>query len=164
MAYDMHDMAVMNRINRYIDQANATMPKATVAEKLTWCWSANIAERETDSTDTVGRDADYYFAARHMIAADSSRFAKLGTYAIGTVATGVYIGLKTATMLLGIDRVMRTDPDKPNADPGGFVWEQIGSSDGFRDSGAMVAPVIRHLPAPALTADDIAQTATTVGP
>jgi len=153
MAYDMHDLAVMARINRYIDMANRTMPKATVAEKLEWCWAENIRERESDSTDTVGRDADYYFAARHMIAKDSSKFAKVGTYAIGTVATGVYIGLKFGTMLMGMDKIMRTDADKPNADPGGFGWEQLGSLDGYRDSGAAVAPAIPHMPAADMPTD-----------
>lgn len=146
MACDAHDIAVMDRINRYIDQANATMPDATVAEKLDWCWSANIKERESNSTDTVGRDADYYFAARHVIAADSSKFAKYAHHAGGTVATLAYIGLKAVTQGVGADKIMRTDPDKPNAPPGGFFWEQRGASDGLRDSGSVKGAVIRYMP------------------
>ncbi|MFC3174526.1 hypothetical protein ACFOD9_09695 [Novosphingobium bradum] len=151
MPYDAHDQAVMDRINRYIDAANAQFPDRTVAEKLEWCWSQNIKERESDSRNTVGRDADYYFASRHVIAADSSAFAKAAHYAGGFVATVGYIDLKLITTIPGVDRIpgvdtlMRTDPDKPNAPPGGLEWELRGANDGFRDTGANRTDVIRHL-------------------
>lgn len=143
--YDSHDRAVAERINGYISQANTTLKKASVAEKLEWCWAKNIHDRESDSTDPVGRDADYYFAARHVIAADSSQFTKFGHAAIGTAATVIYNGLKVATAALGVEKVMRTDRDKPNSPPGGLVWEIRGAKDGFADTGGSVNVVRPHL-------------------
>ena len=144
--YDAHDRTVMDRINRHIARVNATMPKATIAEKLERAWAANIKEREdTDSTDEVGRDADYYFAARHTIAADKSAFLKFRDAAIGGVACPTYNGLKILTDMLGIGSVMRTDKDKPNALPGGCEWMGLGADDAMLDRGEDVAAVLPHV-------------------
>lgn len=144
--YDEHDRAVMKRINEFIAAANRKMPKATVAEKLDAAWSANIKKREEDSTDTVGRDADYYFAARHEIAKDKSKFLQYGKAALGVAAWGVYAALKVGSDAVGHPEWMRTDPDKPNAPVGGFVWMNRGSADAFQDPGDAVADVRLHTP------------------
>jgi hypothetical protein len=47
-----------------------------------------------------------------------------------------------------VEKVMRTDPDKPNAPPGGFAWENRGANDGIADRGQDVANVLLHIPAP----------------
>src|SRR4051794_6918696 len=98
--YDEHDRSVMERINGIIAEANAKFPKQTIAEKLDWAWSENIRRREEDPTDTVGRDADYYFAARHIIAADKSMFGKVGHAAVGVVAWPVYAMVKIGASAL----------------------------------------------------------------
>ena len=145
---------VMERINRYIKQANAKYPKETIAFKLEWCWSQNIAERESSATaskDTVGRDADYYFAARHTIAADKSLSSKYFHRAVGPVATVVYTGLKVvdkASQQVGFPPFMRSNPKLPNAPPGGLTWEERGADDGMLDHGQAVAPVLVHSPKP----------------
>lgn len=144
--YDEHDQAVMDRINRYISAANQKMPNGTVAEKLEYAWSQNIEERNQDPTDTVGRDADYYFAARHIIAADKSQFGKYIDAAIGLVAWPVYSALKLGTEAIGHPEIMRADKDKPNAPVGGFFWMNRGSEDGFKDRGEDNSDVILHLP------------------
>jgi hypothetical protein len=144
--YDAHDQAVMQRVNRWVAKANADMAKGTVAEKLEWAWSQNIAEREKDSTNVVGRDADYYLAARHEIAKDKSKAAKYAKWGVGIVATGVYNGLKVVTGAVGADKVMRTDKDKPNAPPGGFTWMNRGARDGMKDRGEDRGPALLHQP------------------
>lgn len=145
-AYNAHDHAVMERINRWIRKANETFPKLTIAEKLEWAWSQNIREREEDSTNVVGRDADYYFAARHVIAADKSQYEKYAHWGVGIVATGAYNALKVVTGLVGADKIMRTDKDKPNAPPGGFVWMNRGAKDGLKDRGEERGPALLHQP------------------
>ena len=144
--YDAHDQAVMQRVNRWIAKVNAEMPKSTVAEKLEWAWSQNIEERMKDSTNTVGRDADYYFAARHEIAKDKSNAGKYATWGVGIVATGLYNGLKVVTGAVGADKIMRTDKDKPNAPPGGFTWMNRGASDGMKDRGEDKGNALLHQP------------------
>jgi hypothetical protein len=146
VVYDAHDQAVMNRINRHIKKANEEQPKATVAEKLEWAWSQNIAERELDSTNIVGRDADYYFAARKEIAKDKSTAMRYAKWAGGNVATGFYNALKVATSAVGADKVMRTDKDKPNAPPGGFLWMNRGAADGMTDRGDDKGAALLHQP------------------
>ena len=76
MAYDTHDTAVMIRINRFILDVNKTYSTLKVAEKLEQAWSNNIKEREKNSTDPIGRDADYYFAARKELAKSTSNKLK----------------------------------------------------------------------------------------
>src|SRR5262245_42530550 len=144
--YDEHDRAVMKRINEFITAANRSFPRATVAEKLDSAWSANIKKREEDSTDPVGRDADYYFAARHEIAKDKSKFLQYGKAALGVAGWCVYSALKVGSEAVGHPEWMRTDPDKPNAPVGGFDWMNRGSADGFQDPGDSVANVLLHKP------------------
>lgn len=144
--YDDHDWAVRDRINEIIMEANERYPDLTVAEKLEWAWGENVRLREQDPTDAVGRDADYYFAARHVIAADKSQYVKYGHGALGVAAWGAYSALKWGTEAIGMPELMRSDPDKPNAPVGGFMWMNRGSQDGFQDRGADVSDVMLHLP------------------
>jgi hypothetical protein len=145
-AYDEHDQAVMNRINGLIAEANAKFPKLTIAEKLDWAWSENIKRREEDSTDTVGRISDDYFAAPHMVAADKSEFAKHAHAGAGLVAWPVYSLLKLGAGAVGHPEWTRTDKDKPNAPVGGFIWMNRGSNDGFKDRGEETSDIIPHQP------------------
>lgn len=145
MPYDAHDTAVMIRVNRIILCANKSLPALTVAEKLEWAWSQNIAEREQDSTNTIGRDADYYFAARKELAASSNKAVKLGKAVLGNVAWVIYGGLKLGTEAIGRPELMRTDKDKPNAPIGGITWMNRGSSDGMGDVGDHVGDVRLHV-------------------
>jgi hypothetical protein len=162
-SYVEHDQAVMRRINRFIALENSKYMSSTIAKKLEYAWSDNITEREIDAThsqDTVGRDADCYFASRHSIAALHGKFEKEGESIAGTVATPVYIGLKSifkaASSVAGsvgwsqlsedLDKVMRSNKNLPNAPPGGFVWEQRGAADGKLDLGSRVAPALFHHP------------------
>lgn len=147
MAYDAHDTAVMVRVNRFILGVNQDYPKLTVAEKLEQAWSLNIGEREQDSTNIIGRDADYYFAARKELAASGNWGAKAGKAALGNVAWVVYGGLKLGTEAIGYPELMRTDKDKPNAPVGGIAWMNRGSADGMDDIGDRVADVALHVPA-----------------
>jgi hypothetical protein len=145
MPYDTHDTAVLVRINRIILGVNKAHPGMTVAEKLEQAWSQNIAEREQDSTNTIGRDADYYFAARKELAASGSWGVKAGKAALGNVAWVVYGGLKLGTEAIGFPELMRTDKDKPNAPVGGLAWMNRGSSDGMDDVGHRVSDVRLHV-------------------
>ena len=147
MAYDAHDTAVMTRINRILLTVNRENPGLTIAEKLEKAWSQNIAEREQDSTNIVGRDADYYFAARKELAASESWGAKAGKAALGNVAWVVYGGLKIGSEAVGHPEWMRTDKDKPNAPVGGIGWMNRGSADGMQDVGSRVGDVSLHSPA-----------------
>lgn len=144
MAYNAHDTAVMTRINRFILAANAQNPKSTVAEKLEFAWSANIKEREDDPTNTIGRDADYYFAARKEVSNSSNSGAKYGKAVLGNVAWAVYAAVKVGAEAAGHPEWTRTDKDKPNAPVGGLVWMNRGSADGLDDVGTMVADVSLH--------------------
>ena len=142
-----HERAVAERINGWIARANAEFKTDTVAQKLTWCWGEhNIVDREKDSTNIVGRDADYYFAARHEVAGAKSQFAKYAYQAIGFVAVRLYNAEKTVLMKVGMDRYIRTDKGNPNAPPGGVEWERRGAEDGFADRGDAVADVIPYMP------------------
>jgi ketosteroid isomerase-like protein len=143
--YDVHDKAVMARINKYIQQANLKFPKDKIAVKLEWGWSQNIAERESSaaaSMDNVGRDADYYFAARHAIAANKTESSKCFHKAVGSAATVVYIGLKEAdkaAQKLGAPPVMRANPKLPNAPPASMSVRSTArskSKSSFRSLGA----------------------------
>ena len=72
---ESHDDRVVERINKYICKVNSLHAKDTAALKLEVAWSLNIKEREIDadhSVDIVGRDADYYFAARKSLAAEKN--------------------------------------------------------------------------------------------
>lgn len=149
---DAHDAAVMERINSYIERANSKLQNDTVAAKLEWAWSENVKQRElnaAESVDTVGRDADCYFAARHVIAADKSQTVKVLHKELGAVAMPVYTGLKyvdKATQWLGAPPFMRSNKGLPNAPPGGGIWEERGAGDGMVDSGQDVIPAVRHVP------------------
>jgi hypothetical protein len=150
-SYSAHDFAVAQRVNRYIAIANAAMPTLTVAEKLEHAWAENIRERERSpeaSVSEVGRDADYYFAARKEVANSDSSLEKNAKSALGVVATGLYFGLKTASSAgeaVGLPAFMRTDKDRPNAPVGGFSWMRRGTADGHLDKGADRGPAALHV-------------------
>ncbi len=144
MAYDAHDTAVMTRINRHILASNKAHPAATVAEKLEFAWSANIAEREGDPTNIIGRDADYYFAARKEVSASDGGGVKGAKAAVGNLAWVVYAGVKLGAEAVGHPEWTRTDKDKPNAPVGGLTWMNRGSSDGFTDVGSKVGDAALH--------------------
>jgi hypothetical protein len=137
----VHDRHVQERITGYLDRINnhPNYKSLSVSEKLGMAASQVIGDRERDPTNTELRDVDYYFAARKTLAGENSTAAKVADGAIGTVATGAYIGLKATVGQ--VSNVMRTDSDKPNSAPGGFMWEQRGTYDGFRDKGATIGPV-----------------------
>ena len=145
MAYDAHDLAVMNRINRFITQANKDHPAETVAVRLEDAWSKNIKERENDSTNIIGRDADYYLAARKEIATTEYTATKAAYALLGQAAWLVYAGLKVGADLVGKPEWTRTDKDKPNAPVGGYVWMNRGVGDAFSDVGDSVADVKLHV-------------------
>jgi hypothetical protein len=160
-SYDAHDRAVMRRINKFIALANAKCAKCTIAHRLEMAWASNIKDREINgTTDTVGRDADYYFASRHSIAAQPGTLKKEAMAIAGTAATLGYIGLKFTMHAVSVgaakagltglsqsaDQLMRTDKDKPNSPPGGFGWEQRGEVDGKKDLGDKIAPALFHHP------------------
>jgi hypothetical protein len=148
--YSTHDFAVALRVNRYIAIANAAMPTLTVAEKLEHAWSENIREREQSpesSVSEVGRDADYYFAARKEVANSDGVIEKNAKSALGVVATGLYLGLKSVSSVgesVGLPSFMRTDKDRPNAPVGGFSWMRRGTADGHLDKGTDRGPVALH--------------------
>ena len=144
MAYNAHDKAVMQRVNRHIREANAAYLKSTVAEKLEMAWSANIREREQDSTNIIGRDADYYFAARKQLATSDWKAVKMLYSLIGEAGWIVYAGLKIGTEIVGHPEWMRTDKDKPNAPVGGFMWMNRGIADAFSDDGEATEAVTPH--------------------
>ncbi len=146
MDSDAHDTAVTVRVNRYILQVNKQSPALTVAQKLEEARRLNIAERESDSTNTIGRDADYYFAARSQVAASSSKAEKAGKAVAGNVAWAFYGALKLGCAAMGHDEWTRTDPDKPNAPVGGLGWMNTGSADGMTDVGDLVGEVQPHYP------------------
>jgi hypothetical protein len=137
MAYDAHDTAVMVRINRHIMAANQRNPNA---------WSKNIEERQEDPTNTIGRDADYYFAARKELAKCSNPASVVGKALLGEVAWVVYGIGKLGSEALGHPEWTRTDPDKPNAPVGGFIWMNRGSADGAADVGDHTGDVRLHVP------------------
>jgi hypothetical protein len=171
--YDEHDQAVMKRINRFIDLANgeeattgdrvelvnikmikdatksAPPPTdGTIAEKLDWCWSQNITFRvATDTMDPVGRDADYYFAARHSIAGEKHTIWRYLDKYGGEQLWTVYSAEKLYAILLGHDEWTRTDKDQPNAMPGGIDWLIRGANDGIDDEGQSNDDVPEHTPA-----------------
>lgn len=134
----------MARVNRYILLVNKQSPSLTVAEKLEEARRLNIAERELDSTNTIGRDADYYFAARSQVAASSNKAEKIGKAIGGNVAWAFYGALKIGAAAVGHDEWTRTDPDKPNAPVGGAGWMNLGSEDGMTDVGDRVGDVLPH--------------------
>ncbi len=143
---DAHDTAVMARINRHILAVNKKYPDATVAEKLEFAWAANVKEREDDPTNEIGRDADYYFAARKELALSSHSVTKYAKAGLGPVAWTVYAGLKIGAELAQVPKLMRTDPDKPNAPVGGFGWMNRGSSAGLDDNGSRIGDVMPCYP------------------
>jgi len=154
--YDQHDWEVMQRINGFISEVNQRFPKLTVAEKLEDAWGKNVAEREespANSIDPVGRDADYYFAARKELAKDKSKVVQLGKEVIGHVAYGVYTSIKEGLDFVGRLDLIRSHSAMPNAPTGGYIWMKRGIADGKRDPGHMVADVILHQPNPNETHD-----------
>jgi hypothetical protein len=144
MSYDAHDTAVMVRVNRFIRLVNSKYPDSTIAEKLEFAWAANIKEREEDSTNTIGRDADYYFAARKELATVNFVPAKMAMAVGGNVAWLGYAIRKVGSEVAGHPEWTRTDPDKPNAPVGGIVWMNRGSSDGLAEVGDRVTEVRLH--------------------
>jgi len=119
----------------------------TIAQKLDWCWAQNIELRKaTNSTDEVGRDADYYFAPRKTIAAETSTIKKYAEKSLGKQAWTLYSALKLWANLFGHDEWMRTDVNKPNAPPGGLDWLIRGANEGIRDQGENKGNVTKHVP------------------
>jgi hypothetical protein len=112
-------------------------------------WSANIREREADSTNIIGRDADYYFAARKEVANSGNKVVKTGKSALGNVAWAFYALGKLGSEALGHPEWTRTDPDKPNAPVGGITWMNRGSVDGMNDVGDRVGDILPHTPSAA---------------
>lgn len=146
MAYDAYDTAVMVRINRHILASNKRNPSCTVAEKLEDAWSKNHDERQEDSTNTIGRDSDYYFAARKEVAKCSNAACVAGKGLIGEVAWALYGIGKAGSKALGHPEWTETDPGKPNAPVGGFLWMNVGTADGAADIGDHVGDVRLHVP------------------
>ena len=155
---DPHDLAVMKRINGYIELANLKLPQGTVAERLEYAWSENIKQRElsaAESVDTVGRDADCYLAARKSLAVYKSPVTKeLLREAGDEIAMPLYTATKyfqEAWVWAGRNPFLQSAPDRsapgkmlPNAPPGGGIWERRGSRDGMLDNGQDVKPVVGH--------------------
>ncbi|MFO0726564.1 MAG: hypothetical protein U1E65_22450 [Myxococcota bacterium] len=129
-----HDQAVQAYVSKKLEQFNnnPTYRDLSVADKLNLAAASVIGDRERDPTNTVLRDADYYFAARKNVAAAETKAGKLAVGAAGTALTVGYNGLKAVLNGTG---VMRTDPDKPNSPPGGLSWETKGAVDGYKDLG-----------------------------
>ena len=144
MSYDSHDIAVMFRVNKHIRNVNKEHSEKTVAKKLECAWSANIKERENDSTNTIGRDADYYFAARKEMATANNVISKTIYAVLGEVAWPVYAIGKIGAESVGHPEWTRTDPDKPNAPVGGFVWMNRGIADAYSDVGDKVLSLKLH--------------------
>jgi hypothetical protein len=160
ITYDEHDKKVMTVINDEITRENAAAgtTRPTVAEKLERLRSHLETMRSTgDSTDTVLRDAEYYFVFRMEIARDKTLYVKIVHEIGGLGATALYNGLKAGINgadwvtghKFGLDTIMRTDKHKPNAPPGGFVWGHRGACDAMGDDGESLGPVSLHKPDPA---------------
>jgi hypothetical protein len=99
-----HDDQVVKRINKYIDKVNSQFSKENAATKLEASWSLNIKERETDaanSVDTVGRDADYYFAARKSLAAEKNPARRALMAAGGSLIVTPFYNLLKVGALVG---------------------------------------------------------------
>jgi hypothetical protein len=157
-----HDDQVVKRINKYIDIVNSTLSNENAAKKLEEAWSLNIKERETDaasSVATVGRDADYYFAARHSVAAEKNPAMRALLAAGGSLVVTPFYNLLKVGALVGeklfreahsdaiadaIRDKMRSKAGLPNAPPGGQMWEFRGAADGVFDDSDSIAPLLRY--------------------
>jgi hypothetical protein len=160
----VHHGKVIDRINKHIFSVNLDprFAKSTISEKIVEAWSRNIAERDRDTGDdiNVGADADYYFAARKIVAADHGLFSKFSDPAVkanpGTglaaidkllapVALLGYDLWKTKNAFSGHPERSRTDANKPNAPAfrgTAYTWVMLGAQDGFSDRGQDVATII----------------------
>jgi hypothetical protein len=159
---ESHDDRVVERINKYICKVNSLHAKDTAALKLEVAWSLNIKEREIDadhSVDIVGRDADYYFAARKSLAAEKNPAMRalmaaggsfLATPFYNLLKVGAVVGEKlfrdahSDAMADAIRQKMRSAKGLPNAPPGGQMWELRGAADGLFDDSDSVAPILKY--------------------
>lgn len=145
MSYSAHDNAVMHRINKWILSINKDFPTTALAQKIEFAWGLHIrTDRDKDPTSTIGRDADYYFAARKEVSNSTSLAMKVAKFAIGDPAFDLYAVWKLFAAALRHPEWARTDKDKPNAPVGGYSWMFRGALDGMSDTGDQILDISPH--------------------
>ena len=172
---DTHDQAVADLINLYIGRINRNpiYAKNTIAVKLQYAWSDNITQgRANDNNDTltIGADADYYFMARKIVAADHSVFAMFANrtdvenntrrenpgsgiyeidWSLAIGAQALYDLGKLISNTAGHPEWARTDKGRPNSPPfrySAYKWLMRGANDGLRDRGQETGTIVPYLP------------------
>jgi hypothetical protein len=153
-----HDKAVHQLICKTIDlYYTGTIAKrggtklATVVFILEKCQVPGATRVAADTTDTVSRDAEYYFKSRFMVAQDKHLYSRI-LEALWIDAKNVgYNALKAVCFSLGIQDSLKTD-NNPISRPGGLYWGFQGASDGFNDDpDSLQRPANPALPARGLT-------------
>jgi hypothetical protein len=135
-----HDVEVQQLISKTIDQKyNSTLAirggasLATVGHVLEACFAPGATRIDDDTTDTVSRDAEYYFKSRYMVAHNKHLYARL-LWAVGMDTANLgYFAKKTVYFALGIQDRLKTD-NGAVSHPGGVYWGFKGSLDGFEDN------------------------------
>lgn len=141
-----HDQAVEAKINEYLRQGFSKTDgtkngKMLVSARIQLALAEATAARvEGDSKDTVLRDAEYYLHGLYAMAAEDHK------HALPVAGAPIYDALKWAAFELkgmgydALEKWMRTDPDKPMSQPGGWEWAYKGLKGGAKIDGKKEVP------------------------
>ena len=162
-----YEQAVADRIKKYVFRVNCDplFANSRLCEKLERAWALNVEGRKLDTENTlnIGADADYYFAARTIVATDHGLFSKFtdkdvkalpgsGIAPVDMIlAPGALLSYdiwKRTKSLLGHPEEARTDKDRPNSQPfrkTAYVWEWRGARRGMLDDGQAVSNIVPYM-------------------
>jgi hypothetical protein len=134
---DSHDGAVAKRINGYVRAAHAQWAKSggTVGDILVRAVALS-KEGRRGPTDIVGRDAEYYLMFRAQVADSEWTIEQFAKQRVGDLVNICYNLGKAGAIGLGLEPLMRTDPDVPVTPPGisAVAWGHLGGVHGKSDS------------------------------
>lgn len=156
-----HDYQVLAMINDKIDEKyNGTLRNrggstiATVSYILERCQATQ--ETRTISGDTIGRDAEYYFKSRWVVARHKWTLAKVGEAVWMDAQNLGYNAWKSLLFLVHRGQKLQTDSGAVTP-PGGIFWGFKGALDGLQDNpDALMKPFSPTLPRPGFRSVPIA--------
>jgi hypothetical protein len=131
-----HDEKVVSVVKTYLAKSFEKPGTIAIATRVQLALAdATEGRTKGGTTDIVLRDAEYYLHGLYATAANDVQ------HAIPVVGAPVYDVLKWAAFELkgkgydGLEKWMRTDPDKPISEPGGWRWAYKGLVAGAKLNG-----------------------------
>lgn len=135
-----HSRAVHKKIQEYLQKAFDLRGDISLELRVQRALAFATDARDGKSGDILLRDAEYYL---HGLYAATAKDMGHGVAVVGGPLYGV---MKWAAWKLrdngypGLEKFMRTDPDQPTSQPGGYGWAYLGLQAGALLDGAREIP------------------------